>query len=276
MKKIITLALFAIVTITSFCSCSIFNNEKISEDGFYRYVIEKDKYGNESIRIKNITESAQQQKVLVVPEFINDYPVARINIQGLMSNNGIWHSEKLENVFIVPVLLNTDRNFLDLGCSNLKKVINIKLNEGEIVYAIRNIDMVYQAGDDIYQSHLYIYRKAFDESYWNFRLNGENIENKYYNNKNYIRAANISYLYNYDDAENEGYYWVDDEDYGSIITFIPPNPVREGYTFEGWYKEAECENTWDFEYDKLPEQITDNDGYPVYQETVLYAKWAIN
>ena len=275
MKKFLTLTLFIVISLTFICSCAIFSNEKISKDGFYRYVIEKDQHDGdrEKVRILNITESAQQQKILVVPEYIGGYPVAYINNQGLMSNKGIWQSENLEKVFIVPALEFVDDEFLASGCPNLKKVINIKLNEGKIT---SYIFMVYQDGDDKYQSHLYIYRKAFDEIYWDYNGLKEELSNKYYNNKNYIRAANISYLYNFEDAENEGYYWIDDEDYGSIITFIPPDPIREDYTFDGWYKDAECTAIWDFEDDKLPEEITDNDGYPVYQETVLYAKWKIN
>lgn len=39
-------------------------------------------------------------------------------------------------------------------------------------------------------------------------------------------------MYNYEGAENEGYYWVDSYDQ-SLIEFIPPEPQREGYTFWG-------------------------------------------
>lgn len=27
----------------------------------------------------------------------------------------------------------------------------------------------------------------------------------------------------------------------------PPNPTKEGYIFDGWYKEPECVNEWNFE-----------------------------
>lgn len=46
---------------------------------------------------------------------------------------------------------------------------------------------------------------------------------------------------------------------------IAPNvPVKTGYTFCGWYKEAKCVNTWDFETEKVTGDIT------------LYAGWIIN
>lgn len=41
----------------------------------------------------------------------------------------------------------------------------------------------------------------------------------------------------------------------------PETPVKEGYLLEGWFKEAECENIWDFEKDTVTADIT------------LYAKW---
>ncbi len=99
-----------------------------------------------------------------------------------------------------------------------------------------------------------------------------------------MNAANVSYYYNYEDAENYGYYWADDCDYGGKIEFIPEEPEREGYEFGGWYKEADCINEWDFEVDTLPEEVTEpnqtivNDEIiltekVVYQETILYAKW---
>lgn len=50
--------------------------------------------------------------------------------------------------------------------------------------------------------------------------------------------------------------------YGATIPILV-NPAREGYDFDGWYKDAEYTMLWDF----------DNDL--VYANTVLYAKWSI-
>ncbi|QNU65951.1 InlB B-repeat-containing protein [Ruminiclostridium herbifermentans] len=49
-------------------------------------------------------------------------------------------------------------------------------------------------------------------------------------------------------------------DYGSKIT-QPENPIKAGFEFGGWYKEAECINEWDFETDTVTQNI------------ILYAKW---
>lgn len=52
------------------------------------------------------------------------------------------------------------------------------------------------------------------------------------------------------------------QDYNTTIT-APADPIREGYTFGGWYKEAECTNAWNFISDVVTENQT------------LYAKWTI-
>ena len=75
-----------------------------------------------------------------------------------------------------------------------------------------------------------------------------------------ISKSNCNYFYNYDGAENDGYYWSDNYDYGEKITYVPQNPEREGYIFGGWYKEPECVNEWDFTKDTLPAAEYDEDG----------------
>ncbi|MFL0270043.1 leucine-rich repeat protein [Candidatus Clostridium radicumherbarum] len=49
-------------------------------------------------------------------------------------------------------------------------------------------------------------------------------------------------------------------DNDTLIT-APIEPTKSGYTFAGWYKEAECLNAWNFGTDKVTTNVT------------LYAKW---
>ncbi len=51
--------------------------------------------------------------------------------------------------------------------------------------------------------------------------------------------------------------------------------LRDGYAFDGWYKEPECMNRWDFDADTLPEVKYTDDEEEIYQETKLYAKWIL-
>lgn len=88
-----------------------------------------------------------------------------------------------------------------------------------------------------------------------------------------INRANTSYLFNYDDAPNEGYFFINNFTAGGLIEDTPYEPKREGYAFGGWYKEPECENLWNFEKDTLPGTVLREDGEQIYQETKLYANW---
>ncbi len=47
---------------------------------------------------------------------------------------------------------------------------------------------------------------------------------------------------------------------GELLT-TPEAPTAEGYQFEGWFKEPECTNAWDFAVDTI------------LSDTILYAKW---
>ena len=109
------------------------------------------------------------------------------------------------------------------------------------------------------------------------KLESPTMEELLYNNACTVKYANISYNYNYEDSENYGVYFIDDCDYGSKIEYIPANPTREGYIFDGWYKEPECINKWNYESDTLPEEIKEvnenNEEEVKFQETKLYAKW---
>lgn len=53
-------------------------------------------------------------------------------------------------------------------------------------------------------------------------------------------------------------------DKDSTATEPTPAPTRTDYTFDGWYKEANCENKWNFDTDTVNENTT------------LYAKWTEN
>ena len=87
-----------------------------------------------------------------------------------------------------------------------------------------------------------------------------------------VLPANISYLFNYEENPNEGYFFVDLLEESGKITKPPYDPKRDGYKFAGWYKEAECLNVWDFENDIVKINF-DEEGNRIYEEICLYAKW---
>ena len=91
-----------------------------------------------------------------------------------------------------------------------------------------------------------------------------------------IYKANTAYMFNYKDAPNQNYYFINEFERGGLIEDTPFEPYREGYTFLGWYKDPECSTKWDFEKDTLPEPTYDENGDLQFIETRLYAKWEEN
>lgn len=131
-------------------------------------------------------------------------------------------------------------------------------------YTVREIYIC--ASDDFYVSGKYF---QIEGKYKSFCI--PKAYESYY--KQYsVYFANVVYDINYENEEYQ-YHSVDNYKYGSLIEIVPPDPEREGYTFDGWYKESECVNEWDFETDTLPEEIKDESGEVLFQETALYAKW---
>ena len=91
--------------------------------------------------------------------------------------------------------------------------------------------------------------------------------------KKFLSPANIAYFFNYEGNPNEGYFFIDLLEESGTLTKPRYDPKREGYTFEGWYKEAECINAWNFDTDTVIINY-DEEGNRIYEEFCLYAKWA--
>lgn len=238
------LCLLLALSVMFFAGCASYFRNKAGDFVYGNY---NDGY----VYIIELTDAGAQKQFLYVPSQLNDKPVGHIGRSWPMYS---WTSENIEKIYF-------DMNFASEvgvleGCKNLDKIFFIRFNSDN-----KNVNLIAEDG----------YRK-----YISFTTFQELKENNIIENYQ-LFPSNVSYYYNYKNSENDGYYWIDDCDYGGIIEFIPPEPTREGYTFVGWYKEEECINRWNFESDTIPvEQILVNDDgkeETLYQETRLYAKW---
>jgi len=88
-----------------------------------------------------------------------------------------------------------------------------------------------------------------------------------------VSIANVTYKFNYENAPNDNYFFINNFERGGLIKNTPYEPTRDGYKFAGWYKEPECINAWNFEKDTLPPPEYDENGDLIFIETILYAKW---
>ena len=197
--------------------------------------------------ITDLTEEGKQKRVLIVPEELDGVPIKGLEDRTLLWGGAFWQSEELEKLYL-PWNMNGDAGILD-GCHNLHSVFVLSYDPDE-----SPLHYIHREG-----LFFYVNQYLFEEIY---------------SGKIFGRPANVSYYYNDGRTENYGCYWLDNVPYGSVLDVLPPkDPVSEGKTFSGWYKEPECINAWDFEVDTTPAEKLDEDGNVIYQETALYAKW---
>lgn len=232
MKKILV-SMFLLV----FCLCLVGCSEepkKSYEDEYFTY--SKNEYLNDDlIYLTGLTEKGKEQEVLFIPSEYNGNKVI-IKSNSLITTLVSFDSEKLKKIYISEGIT---------GCGNLN-VVNGYI---EIIILSNNIESIPDRGQ------VFVTSEAFERK-----------------NSKFIMPANVSYNFNYEEAPNSGYYWIDDYD-DELIDYIPVDPIREGYEFAGWYKEPECINEWDFYNDIVPAKVYNSDNEYQYQETILYAKW---
>lgn len=85
-----------------------------------------------------------------------------------------------------------------------------------------------------------------------------------------LSSITVTYMTNHGFSDTTIYDSDNTKKYGGILQ-APPNPVWDGYKFEGWYKEAACENAWDFSSPLTTDTGVDVSTNPA--TLTLYAKW---
>lgn len=78
----------------------------------------------------------------------------------------------------------------------------------------------------------------------------------------WIELESDKYLVDFDSQGGSSVMSVTNVVYGSSIT-APEPPVKNGYTFEGWFKDAAYNDAWSFDSDTVTESMT------------LFAKWEL-
>jgi hypothetical protein len=266
-KKRIIIPFFSLILatiLTFFMGCSCFG-VNLKEEGYF-LISEGD-----ALFLVGLTNKGLEQEILVVPEYINGQKLKYLGADSFTrdrikkdynSENVMFNSQKLRRIYI-PFEI-------DLGGG-------AQHYEGRAYTSVMGLDANYDTAIILHLKRMY----------WS-KIYGDNIKvsaNCYFKefphvNENVImyyepeqvNPANVTYYYNYPTTKNGGIYWIDDYD-GELISYIPKNPYRAGYTFGGWYKEPECINKWDFEKDIVPEKEITEDNTYIFKELKLYAKW---
>ena len=223
------------------------------ESGYFRYAVRTEKDGNKKAYIIGFTKLGEQQKLLVYPKYIEGIKVCGMGydhhtILGALPV-GDFNSAVLEKLFFPE--------------NPKEKVI------GNLGVIFPNAYAFFWDIDGEQNELTFTRDVVYSYDYCIINRGGRLSDRRY--------IANVSYMYNYENTENNGYYWVDSYD-NDVITFIPPNPERLGYLFGGWYKEPECVNQWNFETDKTGKLLNNEtcENFATYDGTYLYAKWIKN
>lgn len=246
------------VVIFELASCSKkLPSQEVNGDFVYAvaYYDKKDRYTykEKSVRSKlmiyGLSDEGEKKEIIVIPEYIEGLKVEKIGRDLLwMGAPVIIESQNLKKLFIPHNIIISDDAIQ--SSDNLQGVFMLRHTKCE----------------EYVSTGLSIFITSFNYTGSTTNFYDSDGYSDYY-------FSNVSYFYNYENAPNDGYFWIDNYGYGEKIEYIPQDPVREGYEFGGWYKESECINKWDFEIDTLPQAQFDDEEQEIYQETKLYAKW---
>lgn len=236
--------LFAVlICFTLFCcltGCGL-GEKKVVDENFFCKVIDEN-----NIAIGNV-KTYPQSGAVFFPERIQGYTVSQIGFNsGLgFGGNGYLYTvnlngKNIERCYFPHTIKEIGDGYMKLSSGDLK-----------IFYCGEVVDLGILATDR--DSIIYVPAERYEAF--------DNVLSEYYHGS--LLKANVSYHLN--DNENS-YYYIDYYENGEKISYIPPIPQRDGYTFGGWFKEADCTNQWNFEEDTI--LFTE-------EQTVikLYAKW---
>ncbi|MGN0769025.1 MAG: InlB B-repeat-containing protein [Christensenellales bacterium] len=240
-NKIATITLIIVLLCLStgtFYGCFKKDNELKTE--YFRYdIVYSGRDGNYYVYIVGLTEEGAQLKNIVIPEEIDGMPVKYFR-----GNSSAPNVKKIIVSYNVRTInsigLNNRGNFFVYDYPDGLKVLHVNCQYNRCT---------------LMGGSFYIASAALES----FQKNMANPGAAY-------SIANMQYLFNYDDSQNDGVFFIDDLDAGEELEIIPTTPKRDGYTFIGWFSEPECQNKIELNgYVKTDEEI-------VY----LYAGWKEN
>ena len=255
MKKKIMSVVMSIVMLLMCCGLAGCNPNEIEVGDFIYY---KENAGTKNVAVEEISALGKEKEYLYIPEKIifrrQEYFVTQVGALGWVScRDFMVDSDNLKFLYF-PWTVCPLETFVRFYSPKLEAVFitctTCVCYDGRYLgnWVDKPIDVIYSK---------FLFCKYFGETL-------EPISRGSYT----CRPANIAFMFNYEGNPNNGYYSIDYlEETGKIHE--PPNPIRDGYDFGGWFADEECTMVWDF--DKTEAIISE-----AYQEIKLYAKWVKN
>lgn len=185
--------------------------------------------------VRRLTDEGKKLSALYIPAYLNGKPVTKVGENNLSSYYYL-ESDNIEYLNF-PYTIKEFKGF-----TGVKKLKTLVICRVEPITIGEPIEFKFAKVPNIYVPNGYAaaYNKAQGPSLT-------------------YSDANISFMFNYEDAPNKGFYSVDYKESNETLT-RPDDPIRENFIFGGWFEEESCSNQWDF-------------SKPVESDKVLYALW---
>ena len=268
MKKIakVTVSVVLLMAVLLFASeCAyIFVYPKEVEMNGVSYVFHRE----EKLRgfaIKHIDDNSnpEEMRTIIIPDSINGTQVKFVGKQPIflgMAELGIGytHTERIYFPWTIRYIHKINFGLID-SYSDILEYMIFATNVSRNVFSVAK-DFSDREIKCVITNWLYEEEKGQGTVYY-----------KSYFERYYI-PANISYMFNYDDSPNEGYFFIDLLEETGTLLEPPYPPQRTLYKFVGWYKDEACTAKWDFENDEVKIHF-DEEGNCIYEEIKLYAGW---
>ena len=247
-KKIVGLVL-GVVGIFALSSCS-------TQDGFFAENFSCRKIDETSIAIGDIS-SSYSSNIVFVPSEINGYTVRKLGYASGLGFGGTGYLTTYESPTETTTGYRLERFYCPNTVTDVMLAYMQYAKDLNVFYCGAVLNILTLSGS---RTKFYVPNEKYEAFC-------ETIDKGYKNHKEDLYRANVAYVLNYE--TDNPYYYVDNYEYGGMIEYTPSEPKREGYTFVGWFQEAECTTEWLFTQNTLPELT----GEEEYKETKLYAKW---
>lgn len=217
------LSILLMLSIVGLTACRPEYNENyrtVSTEFFKVALHDKDSYAI----VYELSDLGKEQEVLGIPSHVEGFPVKQIGMQLLWGRLGI-SSDYLKKLYIPYTIENTIQNYSIIA--NLDEVVLIPQH---LEYDSAKTVIISQDCYDTLQNNV---------GAWETQ-----------------KPANISYYFNYEDAPNSNIFWID-LIRGEDLYIHPEAPVRDGYTFIGWFTDEEVTMQWDGNWPSNTEETID-------------------
>ena len=253
-KRIITIALSAMLILAAVFSLTGCSKTLYTEGDFVYYIEKKatTAFGKSQIVVVGLSEEGKQKEIIEMPYTVIKGGTVISLKTNKFDQKKYWQSENLKKIYLPCGSSDTVNAKLFDGCPNLENIMLYGSSDTDLKISNKN-------NPDL---KVFITGKNYDEE----KYHGSNLYKE--SGKGYanIYFANVSFMHNSVDDYNDGYFLIDDCEYGGTVRRPESEPNEAFRKFDGWY--------WDFEKDKLPNAKM-ADGVVQYQETKIAAKWKV-